>query len=168
MQKTVNDLLREAGDIVSQRGQTYGAIENSFQLAADMATLRLGRDFHAYEVAIVLACVKNARSFAAPDHMDSHLDGSVYELFAATFAEDYVKNATAEVSYKRKPQRAEKARQAEYEDLMKKAAGDNTLLYRARLGEKAAHLSASETILAASKSKRPDESAELADKPLDF
>ena len=37
-----------------------------------------------------MACVKNARAFASPDHMDSHIDAVNYELFAATFAPDYV------------------------------------------------------------------------------
>ena len=83
------ELLYEAAKIIDQRGQGYGGIENNFQLAADLATLRLGREFHPYEIAIMLACVKNARAFASPTHMDSHVDAVNYELFAATFASDY-------------------------------------------------------------------------------
>ena len=83
------ELLYEAAKIIDQRGQGYGGIENNFQLAADLATLRLGREFHPYEIAIILACVKNARAFASPTHMDSHVDAVNYELFAATFADDY-------------------------------------------------------------------------------
>ena len=97
------ELLYEAAKIIDQRGQGYGGIENNFQLAADLATLRLGREFHPYEIAIILACVKNARAFASPTHMDSHVDAVNYELFAATFAEDYAQaRGLQDVSYRAK------------------------------------------------------------------
>jgi hypothetical protein len=97
------ELLYEAAKIIDQRGQGYGGIENNFQLAADLATLRLGREFHPYEIAIILACVKNARAFASPNHMDSHVDAVNYELFAATFAEDYAQaRGLQDVSYRAK------------------------------------------------------------------
>jgi hypothetical protein len=105
MKKTVYDLLGQAAYIIRERGGNYGEIENSFQLIADIASLRLGRDIHPYEIAVILACVKNARNFATPDHEDSHIDAANYELFAATFAEDYARSATSEVSFKRKPER---------------------------------------------------------------
>ena len=97
------ELLYEAAKIIDQRGQGYGGIENNFQLAADLASLRLGREFHPYEIAIMLACVKNARAFASPTHMDSHVDAVNYELFAATFAEDYAQaRGLQDVVYKAK------------------------------------------------------------------
>lgn len=100
---TPQDLLLDAANIIDQRGEGYGGIENNFQLAADLASLRLGRDFHPYEIAIILACVKNARAFASPDHMDSHVDAVNYELFAATFAEDYAQaRGLQDVSYRAK------------------------------------------------------------------
>ena len=43
---TPHDLLVQAADIIAQRGEGYGGIENNFQLAADLASLRLGRDIH--------------------------------------------------------------------------------------------------------------------------
>lgn len=91
---TPQELLLDAANIIDQRGEGYGGIENNFQLAADLASLRLGRDFHPYEIAIILACVKNARAFASPNHLDSHVDAVNYELFAATFADDYVSSKT--------------------------------------------------------------------------
>lgn len=100
-----HDLLAQAADIVNQRGEGYGGIENNFQLAADIASLRLGRDFHPYEIAIIMAAVKNARAFASPAHLDSHIDAVNYELFAATFAEDYLQSkagTAAEIGYKRR------------------------------------------------------------------
>lgn len=107
------ELLYEAAQIIDQRGQGYGGIENNFQLAADLASLRLGREFHPYEIAIMLACVKNARAFASPTHMDSHVDAVNYELFAATFAADYAEaRGMLDVTYKSKkdlkPARASK------------------------------------------------------------
>jgi len=93
------ELLYEAAKIIDQRGQGYGGIENNFQLAADLATLRIGRDFHPYEIAIILACVKNARAFNSPAHQDSHVDAVNYELFAATFADDYAASRQ-QVQYK--------------------------------------------------------------------
>lgn len=113
-----HDLLVQAADIIAQRGEGYGGIENNFQLAADLASLRLGRDIHPYEVAIMLACVKNARAFNSPTHLDSHVDAVNYELFAATFAEDYAlsQGGRTEAVFKRKddlkPARAAKSLKA--------------------------------------------------------
>lgn len=104
---TPQELLLDAANIIDQRGEGYGGIENNFQLAADLASLRLGRDFHPYEIAIILACVKNARAFASPNHLDSHVDAVNYELFAATFADDYVatKVGTEYIDYQKKVDR---------------------------------------------------------------
>lgn len=102
MKRSIHDLLAIAGEVIGQRGANYGGIEDNFQLIADMASLRLGRDIHPYEIAVILCCVKNARSFASPDHEDSHVDAANYELFAAMFADDYAMRAGVEVGYKRK------------------------------------------------------------------
>lgn len=99
------DLLRQASDIISERGENYGGVEDNFQLISDLASLRLGRDIHPYEVAIIMVCVKNARAFSTPDHMDSHIDAMNYEAFAATFASDYLRQKSmtgADISYKKK------------------------------------------------------------------
>jgi hypothetical protein len=98
------ELLAQAADIIDQRGEGYGGIENNFQLAADLATLRIGREFHPYEIAIIMACVKNARAFNTPNHLDSHIDAVNYELFAATFAADYATShgSRSEAAYKRR------------------------------------------------------------------
>ncbi len=85
-----HDLLQQASEIISERGENYGGIEDNFQLIADLASLRLGRDIHPFEVAIIMVCVKNARAFSSPTHIDSRLDAMNYEAFAAMFANDYV------------------------------------------------------------------------------
>jgi len=87
------ELLAQAAEIIDRRGQDYGGIENNFQLAATLASLRLGRELHPYEIAVILVCVKNARAFTTPDHRDSHIDAMNYEAFAATFAEDYARRS---------------------------------------------------------------------------
>lgn len=99
------DLLRQASDIISERGENYGGIEDNFQLIADLASLRLGRDIHPYEIAVIMVCVKNARAFSTPTHMDSRIDAMNYEAFAATFAQDYLDQKTAagtDIGYKKK------------------------------------------------------------------
>ena len=100
-----HDLLKQASDLIGERGADYGGIENNFQLIADLASLRLGRDIHPYEVAVIMVCVKNARNFANPTHTDSRLDAMNYEAFATMFAKDYEDqklNAGADIDYKRK------------------------------------------------------------------
>lgn len=106
IKQTPYDLLRQASDIISERGENYGGIEDNFQLISDLASLRLGRDIHPYEVAIIMVCVKNARAFSTPDHLDSHVDAMNYEAFAATFAQDYLhqksESGSADISYKKR------------------------------------------------------------------
>ena len=100
------DLLRQASDIISERGENYGGIEDNFQLIADLASLRLGRDIHPYEIAIMMVCVKNARAFTTPTHIDSRIDAMNYEAFAATFAQDYIEQkaeaGNTDIGYKKK------------------------------------------------------------------
>lgn len=83
------DVLNAGISIINERGLSYGGIEENFTLIADMARLRLGREIHPYEIAIVMACVKMARLFANPAHLDSRIDAINYEAFAAMFASDY-------------------------------------------------------------------------------
>jgi hypothetical protein len=99
-------LLQMAQNVIDERGMEYGQITDNFQLIADLSSLRLGRHIHPYEIAVIMACVKNARSFSTPDHLDSHIDGANYELFAATFAADYLKQkrdeGSVDISFKKK------------------------------------------------------------------
>ena len=98
-----HDLLQQASEIISERGENYGGVEDNFQLIADLASLRLGRDIHPYEVAVIMVCVKNARAFSDPTHLDSRIDAMNYEAFAAMFSNDYVnQKAGANIGYKKK------------------------------------------------------------------
>jgi hypothetical protein len=100
-----HDLLQQASEIIGARGEDYGGIEDNFQLIADLASLRLGRDIHPFEVAIIMVCVKNARAFNNPTHIDSRIDAMNYEAFAAMFANDYMSQKAAngaDIGYKKK------------------------------------------------------------------
>lgn len=98
-----HDLLQQASEIISERGENYGGIEDNFQLIADLASLRLGRNIHPFEVAIIMVCVKNARAFSSPTHIDSRLDAMNYEAFAAMFANDYVQQKEGSgIGYKKR------------------------------------------------------------------
>ena len=90
-----HELLHKAADVLQERAQTHGDFENNFQLIADLFSLRIGRDFHPYEVCVLLECVKDARMFANPRNVDNYLDGINYKAFAALFAEDYITSQAA-------------------------------------------------------------------------
>jgi hypothetical protein len=98
------EMLTQAAELIQERGQNYGEIENNFQLIADLFSLRVGRPFHPYEACILLECVKDARMFATPMFVDNYLDGINYRAFAALFAEDYAQRRTSltDVAYQRK------------------------------------------------------------------
>lgn len=87
-------ILEAVKEIIIGRGERYdfvegNKVEHSFPLAAEIASLRLSRQFHAYEIAVIMACVKQARCRATPGHTDSHYDMIAYDAFAASFADDY-------------------------------------------------------------------------------
>lgn len=100
-----HDLLTTAASILNERAQTHGDYENNFQLIADLFSLRIGREFHPFEVCVLLECVKDARMFSNPTNADNYVDGINYRAFAALFAEDYVSSkagTSPDISYKRK------------------------------------------------------------------
>jgi Domain of unknown function (DUF6378) len=98
------EMLTQSAELIQERGQGYGEIENNFQLIADLFSLRVGRPFHPYEACILLECVKDARMFASPMLVDNYLDGINYKAFAALFAEDYSlrRSSLNDVAYQRK------------------------------------------------------------------
>lgn len=75
-------ILEEAAALIDDRGVNYGGIEANFERAASIASLKLNKAITAYEVAIVLESVKDARRAVSPDHYDSHIDGINYRAFA--------------------------------------------------------------------------------------
>jgi len=75
-------ILNEASSLIDDRGVNYGGIEQSFDRAAKIASLKLDKHISPYEVAIILESVKDARRAVAPEHYDSHIDGINYRAFA--------------------------------------------------------------------------------------
>lgn len=99
------DLLTQSAQLIQERGNVHGQLENNFQLISDLSSLRLGRNFHPFEICVILECVKDARMFANPTNIDNYLDGVNYKAFSALFAQDYVSSQAAsgiDVSYKKK------------------------------------------------------------------
>lgn len=105
MTNNPHELLIKAAEVLHERGATHGDFENNFQLIADLFSLRIGKEFHPFEVCILLECVKDARMFANPANPDNYLDGINYRAFAALFAQDYLTSKSAqsqEIAYKKK------------------------------------------------------------------
>jgi len=76
------EILDAAAALIAERGVNYGGIEANFERAAKLATLKLDKSISAYDVAIILESVKDARRATCPDHYDSHIDGINYRAFA--------------------------------------------------------------------------------------
>ena len=81
------NILNEAAALIDDRSVNYGGIEQNFDRAAKLATLKLNRNISAYDVAIVMESVKDARRATAPEHYDSHIDGINYRAFALMFSD---------------------------------------------------------------------------------
>lgn len=86
---TPQDIFNYCQELLKQRGENYGGIENNFVRTAQIASLRLNRTIHPYEVAVIMSCVKNSRTAETPHHYYSHYDAINYEMFASLFAHDY-------------------------------------------------------------------------------
>lgn len=79
----VKQILASAMALVNERGVEYGSgIEENFERAAQLASLKLNKHVTAYEIAIMLESVKDSRRATSPDHYDSHIDGINYRAFA--------------------------------------------------------------------------------------
>lgn len=84
--KDIADIYNSALEIINQRGQNYGGVEDSFDRAAIIASMKLDAHISAYDVAVIMESVKDARRAVDPGHADSHIDGLNYRAFAMMFA----------------------------------------------------------------------------------
>lgn len=76
-------LLNEAAEIIGERGQDYGDIENNFENIARIANaMRQDSYLRAYDIAIILAAVKFSRIKQSPRKRDNYVDGVNYLAFA--------------------------------------------------------------------------------------
>lgn len=82
----IKKVFDEALGIINERGKAYGVIENNFQRAAALATLKLNKAITAYDVAVIMESVKDARRATGKLHWDSHIDGLNYKVFAAALS----------------------------------------------------------------------------------
>jgi hypothetical protein len=85
------DLLTHAFEIINARGSEYNKtntaadLEQHFREAAAVASVVLGKDLVARDIAMILACVKLIRSKSSPEKLDNYVDGMNYMAFAACF-----------------------------------------------------------------------------------
>lgn len=81
------DLLTHAFELINARGIDYntGTLDQHFREAAAIATVVLGKEVTARDIAMILACVKLLRSKASPETLDNYVDGMNYLAFAACF-----------------------------------------------------------------------------------
>lgn len=82
----VKQVLASALALINERGVEYGGIEENFERAAAIASLKLNKSITPYEIAIVLESIKDARRAVSPDHYDSHIDGINYRAFALSLS----------------------------------------------------------------------------------
>jgi hypothetical protein len=84
-------ILKRAAKLIDDRGASYGGIEQSFDRAAAIASLKLDKVVTAYDVATILESVKDARIATNIRHVDSHLDGINYRAFRLCLARPQTK-----------------------------------------------------------------------------
>lgn len=82
----IADIYNSALEIINQRGRNYGGVEASFERAAIIASMKLNVLISAYDVAVIMESVKDARRAVDPGHADSHIDGLNYKAFAMMLA----------------------------------------------------------------------------------
>jgi hypothetical protein len=75
--------LKECADLIGERGEDYGGIEDNFTKIAVIASLATGRMVTAYDVAMVLVATKLARMSGNRDKRDNYLDAINYLAFAS-------------------------------------------------------------------------------------
>jgi len=76
-------VLMEVEDIISQRGDDYGGVENNFSNIAEIYSMISGLDIKPHDIALVMVCVKLARIRQSPLKRDNYLDLIAYCAFAA-------------------------------------------------------------------------------------
>lgn len=70
--------LSAAIDAVSERGSSYGSVEDNFNRIAGLWSVLLEKEVTAAQVALCLAALKMARLVETPNHYDSWVDLAGY------------------------------------------------------------------------------------------
>jgi hypothetical protein len=81
------DLLTHAFELINARGPEYNTstLDQHFREVGAVATVVLGKEITARDVAMIMACVKLLRTAASPGKLDNYVDGMNYLAFAACF-----------------------------------------------------------------------------------
>jgi len=104
-------LLNEAKAKIEERGADYGLYGATYERAAIIANTVLNAQFSAYDVMMLLHCVKLARIAGPGDKVDNYLDGVNYLAFACeekfgpreATAEEVIDDGAAEIAQKYAP-----------------------------------------------------------------
>ena len=83
------DVLTHAFEIINARGADYdnaADLEQNYREAAAIASVVVGKDLMARDIAMIMICVKLIRSKSAPGKLDNYVDLANYAAFAACFA----------------------------------------------------------------------------------
>lgn len=78
-----HSILEEASNIIGERGQDYGGIEDNFARIAQIAQIILNVQVTPYHVAMILVATKLARMAGSRDKHDNYVDAINYIAFAA-------------------------------------------------------------------------------------
>lgn len=80
------DILSTTLSITDERGKQYGPLLPMASRAAALASIRLNKTITAYDIVVMMSCVKQSRLSFDPTNVDSWVDSIAYDSFAAQFA----------------------------------------------------------------------------------
>jgi hypothetical protein len=78
-----HDILTKCAELIEDRGQDYGGIEDNFRRISVIASVILNKTITPHDAAIVHLSTKLARMAGAQNKEDNYLDGINYLAFAA-------------------------------------------------------------------------------------
>jgi hypothetical protein len=78
-----HDILAKCADLIGDRGQDYGGIEDNFRRISIIASTILNKAISPHDAAIILLSTKLARMAGSQNKDDNYLDGINYLAFAS-------------------------------------------------------------------------------------
>lgn len=75
-------ILEEAAEIIGERGRDYGGVEKNFSNIAEIFNRATDQHVEAYDVAMMMVCLKLARIKTSPHKKDNYVDLINYCAFA--------------------------------------------------------------------------------------
>lgn len=83
--ETPQQTLRDAAELIEERGRLYGDAKKNFGRIARIASTILGKEVSRYDVATILLAVKLGRVPEDPAYGDNYDDGINYLAFMKMF-----------------------------------------------------------------------------------